>query len=65
MIGRFSTQTLAKFAALYAGLAYGIYWIPLRALVMMTFGQIVLEYEHGGAEPVTFLGRVRRILGGG
>ena len=32
MISRFSTQTLAKFASLYAGLAYGIYWIPLRAL---------------------------------
>ncbi|MDH3218904.1 MAG: DMT family transporter [Gammaproteobacteria bacterium] len=29
---RFSTQTLAKFASLYAGLAYGLYWIPLRAL---------------------------------
>ena len=28
----FSTQTLAKFASLYAGLAYGLYWIPLRAL---------------------------------
>ena len=32
MISRFSAQTLAKFAALYAGLAYGLYWIPLRAL---------------------------------
>ena len=32
MINRFSTQTLAKFAALYAGLVYGLYWIPLRAL---------------------------------
>lgn len=32
MIKRFSSQTLAKFASLYAGLAYGLYWIPLRAL---------------------------------
>ena len=32
MLSRFSTQTLAKFASLYAGLAYGLYWIPLRAL---------------------------------
>lgn len=32
MIDRFSSQTLAKFAALYAGLVYGLYWIPLRAL---------------------------------
>jgi drug/metabolite transporter (DMT)-like permease len=29
---RFSAQTLAKLASLYAGLAYGLYWIPLRAL---------------------------------
>ena len=29
---RLSTQTLAKLASLYAGLAYGLYWIPLRAL---------------------------------
>lgn len=28
----FSTQTLAKLASLYAGLIFGIYWIPLRAL---------------------------------
>ena len=32
MLSRFSTQTLAKLASLYAGLAYGLYWIPLRAL---------------------------------
>ena len=32
MLSRFSTQTLAKFASLYAGFAYGLYWIPLRAL---------------------------------
>ena len=32
MLSRFSSQTLAKFASLYAGLAYGLYWIPLRAL---------------------------------
>lgn len=32
MIDRFSAQTLARFAALYAGLVYGLYWIPLRAL---------------------------------
>ena len=32
MISHFSSQTLAKFASLYAGLAYGLYWIPLRAL---------------------------------
>ena len=32
MINRFSSQTLAKFASLYAGLAYGLYWIPLRGL---------------------------------
>ena len=32
MISRFSSQTLARFASLYAGLAYGLYWIPLRAL---------------------------------
>ncbi|MDH3389834.1 MAG: EamA/RhaT family transporter, partial [Gammaproteobacteria bacterium] len=32
MISRFSSQTLAKLASLYAGLAYGLYWIPLRAL---------------------------------
>ena len=32
MIKRFSSQTLAKFASLYAGLAYGLYWIPLRGL---------------------------------
>lgn len=32
MIRRFSSQTLAKLASLYAGLAYGLYWIPLRAL---------------------------------
>ncbi|HEY5739090.1 MAG TPA: DMT family transporter [Gammaproteobacteria bacterium] len=32
MTSRFSPQTLAKFASLYAGLAYGLYWIPLRAL---------------------------------
>jgi drug/metabolite transporter (DMT)-like permease len=31
-LSRFSSQTLAKFASLYAGLAYGLYWIPLRAL---------------------------------
>ena len=28
----FTTQTLAKLASLYAGLIFGIYWIPLRAL---------------------------------
>ncbi|MEM7208800.1 MAG: DMT family transporter [Pseudomonadota bacterium] len=28
----FSTTTLAKFAAVYSGLVFGIYWIPLRAL---------------------------------
>ena len=32
VLNRFSTQTLAKLASLYAGLAYGLYWIPLRAL---------------------------------
>jgi drug/metabolite transporter (DMT)-like permease len=32
MLSKFSSQTLAKFASLYAGLAYGLYWIPLRAL---------------------------------
>ena len=32
MPGGISTQTLAKLASLYAGLAYGLYWIPLRAL---------------------------------
>jgi len=32
VISRFSSQTLAKLASLYAGLAYGLYWIPLRAL---------------------------------
>ncbi len=29
---KYSVQTLAKFAAVYAGLVFGIYWIPLRAL---------------------------------
>ncbi len=32
MLSRYSTQTWAKLASLYAGLAYGLYWIPLRAL---------------------------------
>lgn len=32
MIAGMSTQTLAKLASLYAGLAYGLYWIPLRKL---------------------------------
>lgn len=29
---RYSTQTLAKFAGIYSGVVFGVYWIPLRAL---------------------------------
>ena len=31
-LDRYSTQTWAKLASLYAGLVFGLYWIPLRAL---------------------------------
>ena len=31
-LNRLSIQTWAKLASLYAGLVYGLYWIPLRAL---------------------------------
>ena len=31
-INRYSTQTWAKLASLYAGLVFGLYWIPLREL---------------------------------
>ena len=32
LVNRLSLQTWAKLASLYAGLVYGLYWIPLRAL---------------------------------
>lgn len=32
LVARLSIQTWAKLASLYAGLVYGLYWIPLRAL---------------------------------
>lgn len=32
MPNRFDDRTLAKLAAVYAGLVFGIYWIPIRAL---------------------------------
>ena len=32
LVDRLAIQTWAKLASLYAGLVYGLYWIPLRAL---------------------------------
>jgi drug/metabolite transporter (DMT)-like permease len=37
MISRLSEQNLAKLAAVYSGLVFGIYWIPLRALEQAGF----------------------------
>lgn len=37
----FSTQTLAKLASLYAGLIFGIYWIPLRKLEGAGLGEML------------------------
>ena len=31
-MAKYSTQTIAKFACLYAGAIWGIFWIPLRAI---------------------------------
>lgn len=37
MISRLSEQNLAKLAAVYSGLVFGIYWIPIRALEQAGF----------------------------
>ena len=31
-MAKYSTQTIARFACLYAGAIWGIFWIPLRAI---------------------------------
>lgn len=36
-----STQTLAKLASLYAGLIFGVYWIPLRKLEDAGLGEML------------------------
>ena len=37
---KYGGQTLAKFCAVYSGLVFGIYWIPLRALEQAGFSGI-------------------------
>ena len=55
ILDRYSTQTWAKLASLYAGLVFGLYWIPLRELEEAGLTEVLPSMMFNGVPMILIL----------